>query len=124
MCAGVGGALDPGTRPVRREGRRFLYRAYSRTRDAMQNRRTFLTLAGFGTLGAALGACSRAAEAAASFPVTQTDAEWKQQLGSQTYAVLRHAATEREFPRPHAREHCQGDRRRRGVGKGWGRSGD
>src|SRR3546814_10878107 len=53
------------------------------------NRRTFLTLAGFGTLGAALGACSRAAEAAASFPVTKTDAEWKQQLGSQAYAVLR-----------------------------------
>src|SRR3546814_7278283 len=74
----------------------------------MQNRRTFLTLAGFGTLGAALGACSRAAEAAASFPVTKTDAEWKQQLGSQAYAVLRHAATERAFSSPLDDEHRAG----------------
>ncbi|RIA37711.1 peptide-methionine (R)-S-oxide reductase [Hephaestia caeni] len=74
----------------------------------MQNRRTFLTLAGLGTLGAALGACSRAAEAAAGFPVTKSDAEWKRQLGSQAYAVLRHAATERAFSSPLDDEHRAG----------------
>src|SRR3546814_8570284 len=38
----------------------------------------------------------------------KTDAEWKQQLGSQAYAVLRHAATERAFSSPLDDEHRAG----------------
>ncbi len=74
----------------------------------MQDRRTFLTLAGLGALGTALGACSRAAGAAETFPVTRSDAEWKRQLGGQAYAVLRHAATEPPFSSPLDDEHRAG----------------
>ncbi len=65
-----------------------------------------------GLLG--LGACSRAAPAAAEarpsrqFEVTRSDAEWRRLLSPAQYAVLRQQATERPWSSPLNKEHRQG----------------
>jgi peptide-methionine (R)-S-oxide reductase len=72
----------------------------------MSNRRN--TLLGLGALSAAVAGVrglftSAPAQAAAptrTYEVTRTDAEWKKQLTSEQYQVLRHAGTERPFTSP------------------------
>lgn len=82
------------------------------------NRRHLLGLGGIaaaaGLLG--LGACSRAAPAAAAvespsgprFEVMHSDAEWKRLLTPSQYSVLRRQATERAGSSPLDREHRRG----------------
>ena len=65
-----------------------------------------------GLLG--LGACSRAAPAAAEvrpsrqFEVARSDAEWRRLLSPAQYGVLRQQATERPWSSPLNKEHRQG----------------
>ncbi|UEX18733.1 peptide-methionine (R)-S-oxide reductase MsrB [Stenotrophomonas sp. SI-NJAU-1] len=65
-----------------------------------------------GLLG--LGACSRAAPAAAEarparqFEVVRSDAEWRRLLSPAQYAVLRQQATERPWSSPLNKEHRRG----------------
>lgn len=65
-----------------------------------------------GLLG--LGACSRAAPAAAEarparqFEVVRSDAQWRRLLSPAQYAVLRQQATERPWSSPLNKEHRQG----------------
>jgi len=73
------------------------------------DRRRFLAVAGGGLLTSTLLACgSRQAEAAERFPVAKSDAQWKAQLGSNAYDVLRHEGTERPFSSPLNDEHRAG----------------
>lgn len=46
---------------------------------------------------------------AATFAVSYTDAQWKQRLSPEQYAVLRQAATERPFSSPLLNEHRRGE---------------
>lgn len=73
------------------------------------DRRRFLAVAGGGLLTSTLLACgSRQAEAAEHFPVAKSDAQWKAQLGSNAYDVLRREGTERPFSSPLNDEHRAG----------------
>jgi peptide-methionine (R)-S-oxide reductase len=49
-----------------------------------------------------------AAAKPAHFQVSLSDAEWRKRLGSQRYAILREAATERPFSSPLDEEHRKG----------------
>jgi len=61
------------------------------------NRRFFT--AALGALGA--GACTgRAAQAAAPFEITRSDAEWRAMLSAEEYRVMRREGTERAFSSP------------------------
>ena len=51
---------------------------------------------------------SGGAGAATRYPVNHSPAEWRRLLGSQRYAVLREAATERPFSSPLNKEHRRG----------------
>lgn len=51
---------------------------------------------------------SGGAGAATRYPVTRSPAEWRRLLGSQRYAVLREAATERPYSSPLNNEHRRG----------------
>jgi peptide-methionine (R)-S-oxide reductase len=66
--------------------------------------------AALGFLGAAGAAALMlsARAASAGFRVTRTPAEWRRLLGTQRYAVLREAATERAFSSPLLNEHRKG----------------
>ena len=57
--------------------------------------------------GLLFGGCSSRASAA-RFPVTKTDAQWRQQLGPDRYYILREAGTERQFTSPLLNEHRRG----------------
>ncbi len=86
------------------------------------SRRHLLGLGGMAAAASVLGigACSRAAPAAAEaaparrFEIMRSDAQWKQQLTPAQYAVLRQQATERAGSSPLDREkrrgtfHCAG----------------
>jgi len=48
------------------------------------------------------------AEAATSFEVRRSAAEWKKLLGAQRYAILREAGTERPYSSPLNKEHRRG----------------
>ena len=72
----------------------------------MNDRRIFLGLAGL--TGAGLLLFGRPTMAKAAFSVTHSPAEWRRLLGSQRYAVLREAATERPFSSPLNKEHRKG----------------
>src|SRR3546814_109225 len=87
-------------------------------RTAMMTRRN-VVLGGVGAVAAAAGLSrllggSSEAKPAPSFPVTFTDAEWKQRLSSEQYHVLRDHGTERAGSSPLDREkrkgtfHCAG----------------
>ncbi|WP_288419323.1 peptide-methionine (R)-S-oxide reductase MsrB [uncultured Stenotrophomonas sp.] len=79
-------------------------------------RRHLLGLGGVATAAGllGLGACSRAAPAAAEarpsrqFEVMRGDADWRQRLTPAQYAVLRQQATERPYSSPLNKEHRQG----------------
>jgi peptide-methionine (R)-S-oxide reductase len=57
--------------------------------------------------GLLFGGCSSSASAA-RFPVTKSDAEWRQLLGPDRYHILREAGTERAFTSPLNDEHRKG----------------
>lgn len=56
-----------------------------------------MLLAGFGLVAARFGFGTASAEAAETFPVTRTDAEWKKKLTPDQYQVLRREGTETPF---------------------------
>ena len=72
--------------------------------------RRHLITSGIASLVAAFGATRRTArlDAAATFEVTHTDAEWRKLLTPDQYAVLRHEATERPFTSPLLHEERRG----------------
>jgi peptide-methionine (R)-S-oxide reductase len=65
-------------------------------------------LAGCAGLFALALAPKGGANAAESFEVTHTDAEWRKLLSAEQYAVLRQADTERPFTSPLNNEHRKG----------------
>ena len=65
--------------------------------------RRFMLLGGGAALALALGRPSRSA--AAAFPLTLTDVQWKSRLKPDQYEVLRRAATELPFTSPLLNEH-------------------
>lgn len=79
----------------------------------MMSRRNFLTGTAIGGVLAAAGLVSRnRAEAGTaqgtSYEVTKTEAEWRKQLTSEQYYVLRDHGTERPFTSPLNNEHRNG----------------
>ena len=72
----------------------------------MNDRRTFLGLAGAAVVGVYL--LGRPTSAGARFPLERTPAQWRQLLGPQRYAILREAGTERPFTSPLLNEHRMG----------------
>jgi peptide-methionine (R)-S-oxide reductase len=75
----------------------------------MMDRRAFLGLsvAGVATAFITFGRSGRA-DAALSFPVNHTAAEWRRILGPERFSVLREASTERPFSSPLLKEHRRG----------------
>jgi peptide-methionine (R)-S-oxide reductase len=69
---------------------------------------------GAGASFLALAACGTDPAEAKSFPISKTDAQWRKQLTSAQYSVLRQEATERAFSSPLDKEkragmfHCAG----------------
>lgn len=74
----------------------------------MNDRRTFLGVAGASALGLLVFGRAESSGAKASFAVTHTAQQWRQMLGAQRYSVLREAATERPFSSPLLNEHRKG----------------
>jgi peptide-methionine (R)-S-oxide reductase len=74
----------------------------------MTTRRTILKSA-LGGVAAALVTPAAMAHAAETFPLTRSDAEWRKQLTSDQYAVLRQSATERPFTSPLLHEERRGN---------------
>ena len=74
----------------------------------MNDRRSFLGLAGAAGVGLLLFGRSPDANAATRFAVNHTPAEWKKILGPKRYPILREAATERAFTSPLLNEHRKG----------------
>ncbi|ADH88151.1 methionine-R-sulfoxide reductase [Ancylobacter novellus DSM 506] len=70
--------------------------------------RRFLMLTGAAGLTAAWLRPGRDARAAETYPVTYTDAEWRQRLTPQQYTVLRKDGTERPYSSPLNDEHRRG----------------
>ncbi len=71
------------------------------------NRRRLLGWLGLGVAMPALAACSRPARAQ-DFPITRSEEEWRRQLTTGQYRVLREEATERAFTSPLNSEHRDG----------------
>jgi peptide-methionine (R)-S-oxide reductase len=76
-------------------------------REAL-SRRTFVGLAGLGSVGLLLFGRSAGSAAPMHFAVNHSPAEWKHELGGQRYAVLRQAGTEPPFSSPLLKEHRKG----------------
>ncbi len=76
----------------------------------MLTRRHALYAGAAGLAAVAIGRLTRphAAEAAASYEVTRTDAEWRKLLSPDAYEVLRHEGTERPFTSALLKEHRAG----------------
>lgn len=75
----------------------------------MQDRRTFLTLAGFGATAVVLFGCKGATAAQPEkFELVLSDAAWKKKLSPAAYGVLRHENTETPFTSPLNKEHRAG----------------
>jgi len=72
----------------------------------MNNRRTFLGIAG--AAGAGFMLLGRPVPANARFAVNHSPAEWRRILGPQRYYILREAGTERAFTSPLNNEHRKG----------------
>ena len=67
--------------------------------DRKIDRRHLLGAAGVTVVGLVVARLPAAAKPA-HFQVSLSDAEWRKRLGSQRYALLREAATERPFSSP------------------------
>jgi peptide-methionine (R)-S-oxide reductase len=74
----------------------------------MNDRRTFLGLAGLAAAGMLLFGRTSGASAKISFAVNHTPQQWQQILGAQRYHILREAGTERPFSSPLNDEHRKG----------------
>jgi|SRR6185369_5347337 peptide-methionine (R)-S-oxide reductase len=74
----------------------------------MNDRRSFLGLAGSAAVGVLLFGRSGSASANLHFAVNHTPAEWQRILGPQRYAILRQASTERPFTSALLNEHRRG----------------
>ena len=72
----------------------------------MNDRRTFLAMAGL--TGAGLLLFGRSTIASATFSVSHTPDEWRKRLGADRYYILREAGTERPFTSPLLNEHRRG----------------
>jgi peptide-methionine (R)-S-oxide reductase len=76
----------------------------------MLTRRHALLAGATGIAALALGRLTwpHSAEAAKTYEVTHTDAEWRKLLSPEAYQVLRHEGTERPFTSPLLQEHRAG----------------
>jgi peptide-methionine (R)-S-oxide reductase len=74
----------------------------------MNDRRTFLGLAGLAAAGMLLFGRTSGASAKITFAVNHTPQQWQQILGAQRYHILREAGTERPFSSPLNDEHRKG----------------
>jgi peptide-methionine (R)-S-oxide reductase len=74
----------------------------------MNDRRTFIGLAGAATVGLLLFGRQTGAQASTRFAVNRTPEEWRRILGPQRYHILREAGTERAFTSPLLGEHRKG----------------
>lgn len=74
----------------------------------MNDRRTFLGLAGAGAVSLLLFRGQSGASAATGFAVSHSPAEWRRILGAERYWILREAGTERAFTSPLLNEHRKG----------------
>jgi peptide-methionine (R)-S-oxide reductase len=72
----------------------------------MNNRRSFLGLAGAAVVG--LYMFGRPTNAGARFPLERTPADWRRILGPERYHILREAGTETAFTSPLNNEHRKG----------------
>ncbi|MFO1254707.1 MAG: peptide-methionine (R)-S-oxide reductase MsrB [Sphingomonadaceae bacterium] len=72
------------------------------------DRRLLLGWLGAGVAGTVLAACGSGAAEARGFPVRFSDAEWKQRLTGEQYAILRRKGTEVPGSSPLLREHRKG----------------
>ena len=74
----------------------------------MNDRRTFLGIAGVAGAGLLLFGRTSSASSSTHFAINHSPAEWQKILGPQRYAVLRLASTERPFTSPLIKEHRRG----------------
>jgi peptide-methionine (R)-S-oxide reductase len=74
----------------------------------MNDRRSFLALAGAAALGLTVTGRQSKASPTLRFAVNHSPAEWRRQLGAQRYYILREAGTERAFTSPLLNEHRRG----------------
>ena len=74
------------------------------------DRRGLLGAGALAAIGATFAACGRStsANAAETFAVTRTPADWKSRLGPDRYRILRQAGTEAPFTSPLNKEHRRG----------------
>src|SRR5690606_14302002 len=81
----------------------------ARKEKDMVSRRLLLMTAGIAAVGIRFGLGPKGAVAAGEFPVEHTDAEWRNLLNADQYAVLRKEGTERPFTSPFLTEHREGN---------------
>ena len=74
----------------------------------MNDRRTFIGVAGASAAGLLLFGWRSDAAAGGRFAVNHSPDEWRRLLGPQRYAILREAGTERAFTSPLDSEHRKG----------------
>jgi peptide-methionine (R)-S-oxide reductase len=74
----------------------------------MNDRRTFLAMAGAAGAGLLLFGRTSSSAAGMKFEVNRASAEWRRLLGDQRYHILREAGTEPPFTSPLLKEHRRG----------------
>lgn len=68
--------------------------------QSCSNRRSFLALLGIGASLPVLAACGSERAQAQSYPVSLTEAQWRERLTSAQYRILREEGTERPYTSP------------------------